>query len=106
MEMMAVIKALECIIDAPQLFRKQFTYNIVSDSAYIVNCFNDKWYERWWTENYLFVKNEDLWKIMFKLAFNFNRGIKFNFVKVKGHSGDKYNEIVDKLAHEARIKTE
>ena len=32
------------------------------------------------------------------------KDIKINFIKVKGHSGNKYNDLVDKLAGEALDK--
>lgn len=36
-----------------------------------------------------------------KVISEYRKKIKVNFVKVKGHSGDKYNDIADKLAKKA-----
>ena len=48
------------------------------------------------------------WKRNKELTQNYNKimqenmkKIKIRFLKVKGHSGDKYNDIVDKLAKKA-----
>ena len=32
---------------------------------------------------------------------NISKNVDITFVKVKGHSGDKYNDLADKLAKEA-----
>jgi len=95
-EMTAVIKAL---IFTKNNFKKQ-NINIMSDSAYIVNCINELWYMRWIEMNWDDVKNSDLWKKLIKLYKENNNKVKF--VKVKGHSGVKFNERADLLAGEAR----
>lgn len=72
---------------------------IYSDSAYVVNAINQKWIENWkrngWkTANRTAVKNKPLWEELDAiLSF-----IKVRFIKVEGHSGNKYNEMADKLA--------
>ena len=41
-------------------------------------------------------------KIMFQAYYNnIKEYVDIKFVKVKGHSGDKYNDMADKLAKEA-----
>ena len=76
---------------------------IVSDSAYVVNCFADKWYLAWqrndWrTSTKKPVANRDLWEDLIEIVLR--RGIAFR--KVRGHAGDPMNELVDKLAVSAR----
>ena len=72
---------------------------IVSDSTYVVNCFRDKWYERWQTNGWKNAKKEpvanvDLWKPLIELVLA--RDPKWRWVK--GHSGDPMNDLVDELA--------
>lgn len=99
MEMEAIIKALEFCIKTRF---KKVTINIHSDSAMVVNCFNDKWYFKWEENNYFTVKNSGLWKHMILSYRKLKKSNKVNFVKVKGHSGIEENERVDFLAGEAR----
>ena len=73
--------------------------NIFSDSAYVVNSISKNWLQGWIDKNWVTaqktpVKNKDLWK----KYLDCSNGMSVEFQKVKGHSGEKYNEIVDKLA--------
>jgi ribonuclease HI len=75
---------------------------IVSDSTYVVNCFRDKWWEGWlrrgWTNSAKKpVANRDLWEPLIEIVRS--RNIEFRWVK--GHSGDKMNDVVDQLAVQA-----
>ena len=76
---------------------------IYSDSAYCINIFTN-WIFGWknnnWTrkgkkpiENLNLIKQIDF--IINELR---EKGIKVEFIKVSGHSGNKWNEYVDKLA--------
>jgi len=93
MELTACIKALE------QLKDPNIEVEVYSDSAYLVNCMNQKWYERWqrngW-KNYKKqpVENKDLWLRLLALLGKH----KATFHKVKGHSTSTLNELADKLA--------
>lgn len=76
-----------------------------TDSAYISNCFEQKWYKTWlangWrTANRLKVKNTDLWKAILHEYRNFKMQIVIS--KVKSHAGDTWNEYVDGLANNWR----
>lgn len=94
MEMTAVIKAMQyCLKNY-----KEEVITIVSDSAYIINCFKEKWYVRWMQMDWDDVKNSDYWKEMLGLK----KQLKIRFKKVKGHSGVEFNELADLLAGEAR----
>lgn len=73
---------------------------IVSDSTYVVKCFNDKWWEGWirrgWKNSQREpVANQDIWKPFIELVITRGR---VEFVWVKGHSGDPMNDLVDLLA--------
>ena len=76
---------------------------IFSDSAYIINCYKDKWYKKWqcngWmTSKKLPVLKKELWKKLIPYFENPN----YSFEKVKGHYIDKYNNLADALAVEAK----
>ena len=75
---------------------------LYSDSAYIVNCFRDKWYERWRQNGWKnaqkkAVSNRDLWEALIAQT----RRHDVQWVKVKGHSGHVMNDRVDALARGA-----
>src|SRR3972149_950503 len=66
---------------------------IYSDSAYVVNCFRDKWYERWRENGWRNaqkkpVENRDLWEAL--LAAVERHDVVWH--KVAGHSGHEMNE--------------
>lgn len=91
MEVIAVILALYCIKNPID------KCVIISDSMYTLGC-SWKYKDLQWKRN----KNKKLW-IEFDKAYN--RANKYckniEFVHVKGHDGDKYNELADTLAVEA-----
>jgi len=73
-----------------------------SDSAYVVNCFRDRWWERWERNGWLgadkkAVTNRDLWQRL----LDETRRRDVTWVKVAGHAGDVLNERVDRLARAA-----
>ena len=101
MEITAAIKALEGCI---QLAQKGDTVEIYSDSAYLVDCFNDNWIGNWMKNGWLTiqntpVKNREYWQKIYNLLNILKlQDIEVKFVKVLGHSGNYDNEFVDKLA--------
>lgn len=95
MELTAVIKALE-------LLKEPCCVKVHSDSAYIVNCFKQKWYEKWQKNGWLTsgnkpVENKDLWQRLLKLVGKHD----VEFIKVKGHSNIELNNRCDELARAA-----
>ncbi len=94
MEMMAVIAGLE-------LLKEPCNVTIYSDSQYVVKAFMEGWIVNWQKKNWMRgkdpVKNVDLWKRMLRAM----EGHDAKFVWVKGHAGNKYNEICDSLATSA-----
>jgi len=76
-----------------------------SDSAYLVNCFRDRWWERWERQGWRNaqkqpVANRDLWERLLAEA----RRHDVVWVKVAGHSGEPLTERVDRLAREAIVR--
>jgi ribonuclease HI len=95
MEINAVLEAVRA--------HRQGHLHIVSDSTYVVNCFRDRWWEGWlrrgWTNSAKKpVANRDLWEPLIE-AYRSRGNVSFSWVK--GHSGDRMNDLVDMLAVEA-----
>ena len=72
---------------------------VYSDSSYCVNIFND-WIFTWKKNNWLkgdnqIPKNLDLIKTYYDW---YEKGYRINLKKIKGHQGNKYNELADALA--------
>lgn len=108
MELTAIVKGLKHVFDGSSL--KNTEVEVLSDSAYCVNSVNQGWVffwekNKWKTKSGEEVKNKELWKELVEILSK-NKNIKFE--KVKGHSGNKFNEIVDKEAKDAikRLKQE
>ena len=100
MELTAAIKACE------ELEKMDSTANvdIYSDSAYLTNCFLQSWWEKWQNNGWRNSKkepvaNQDLWE---KLIPFFMKKPQYNFIKVRGHAGNLWNEEVDKMAVRAK----
>jgi len=92
MEMTAVIKALEKMKESCKI-------TIYSDSAYVVNAFLNDWITGWKMNNWRNaskdeVKNKALWQKLLNLM----QGHDVEWVKVKGHADNEYNNRCDKLA--------
>ncbi len=90
MEIRAVLEALRSLPG-------QLT--IVSDSTYVLNCFRDKWWVKWenngWKNSQKQpVANRDLWEPLIELV----KARKPSWRWVKGHSGNRLNDLVDQLA--------
>lgn len=99
-EMTAILKGLNCFMEI--YYEEGDTVTVYSDSAYIINCYNQKWINNWkkngWkTANKTPVKNRELWE---ELDFYFNKDF-IDFIKVKGHAGIEGNEKVDTMAKDA-----
>ena len=80
---------------------------IVSDSTYVIHCFRDRWWVKWQANGWKNsqrqpVKNVDIWEPLIALVQE--RQPKWRWVK--GHSGDKMNDLVDALAVKAAANDE
>lgn len=96
MELTAVLMGLR------QLTRA-CTVHVVSDSAYVVNCFRDRWYEKWEQNGWVNAKrrpveNQDLWRELLEEVAKHE----VTFEHVRGHAGHEYNERCDVLAVAAK----
>ena len=106
MELMAVIEAYKKIAKA----KLNNEFEIFSDSAYVVNAVNNNWIYIWQRNNWKTtkgddVKNKDLWIEFYKIKNEVcSKGICVTMTKIKGHAGNTFNEMVDKLAKEESMK--
>ena len=92
MELMAVIVGLEKTAENAKV-------KVYSDSAYVVNAFNQNWLTNWkrngWrTAGGSEVLNSDLWKELSTIV----TAREVEFIKVKGHSDNILNNRCDQLA--------
>lgn len=77
---------------------------VISDSKYVVDCFNREWYVNWRKNGWISSKktpvaNRDLWEPFVEEVLA--RPGQVTFEWVKGHSGHPMNDIVDELARGA-----
>ena len=98
MELTAVINGLKRALKT-----ECKTIHIYSDSAYAVNAINDKWLKKWIERNWKTakgdtVKNKDLWLLLYEILKNEKNNKKINFIKVKGHADNIFNNEADKYA--------
>jgi ribonuclease HI len=96
------IMELSAVIQALSMLKEPCSVKLHSDSAYVVNAINQKWINNWqrngWkSSNKEPVKNRELWEKLIELI----KYHKVEFIKVKGHSDNPYNNRCDKLANEA-----
>ncbi len=102
MELMAAIEGLEYVLEHAELTGRPVT--MICDSQYVKNGIQS-WIKSWkkngWkTASKEPVKNKDLWLELDEAAGKLN--IEWRWVK--GHAGNKYNEICDQLAVAAAKK--
>ena len=106
MEIHAVLDALRTYADLADDHGAAMPIEIVSDSTYVVNCFRDRWFVKWQRNGWVNsqkkpVANVDLWKPLIELG----DAPHVSFRWVKGHSGDRMNDLVDALAVAAVPRT-
>ncbi len=97
MEITAVLEAARAL-DGPLQIR--------SDSTYVVNCFRQRWWEKWLAKGWVNsqrkpVANRDLWEPLIDLYRA--DPARLDFVWVKGHGEDPMNDVVDRLAVQAAM---
>lgn len=92
MELSAVIEGLKALKEPCEV-------DVFSDSAYVINSFNNGWIDNWqkngWkTADKKDVLNKDLWQELLKLSDVHN----ITWHKVKGHADNELNNRCDELA--------
>ena len=92
MEVTAVIEALKCL-------KVESDVQVYSDSSYTVNAFKQGWIYNWIKKGWRTasgepVKNKELWQELYELT----KKHKVEFIKVKGHSDNEFNNRCDEIA--------
>lgn len=96
------VMEITAVIEGLKLLKESCKVQIYSDSAYVVNAFNQRWLENWIKKNWQNskkepVKNKELWLELYALVKQHD----VQFIKVKGHSDNEFNNRCDELARNA-----
>ena len=96
------VMELTAVIEGLKLLKFPCKVKLYSDSAYVVNAFNEKWIYGWLKNGWRNaskepVKNKELWQELYDLT----KVHEVEFIKVKGHSDNEYNNKCDELARNA-----
>ena len=96
------VMELTAVIEGLKLLKFPCNVHLYSDSAYVVNAFNQNWIKNWVKNNWKTsdkkdVKNKELWQELLSLT----KTHKVTFYKVKGHADNEFNNRCDELARMA-----
>ena len=96
------IMELTAVVEALKTLKFPCKVDLYSDSSYVINAFEKKWIFGWMKNNWKTsskepVKNKEIWQELYDLT----KVHKVNFIKVKGHSDNIWNNRCDELAREA-----
>jgi ribonuclease HI len=103
MEIRAVLEGLNAL-------KRPCAVTVFSDSAYVINCMNDRWFDKWRKNGWVGaskkpVVNRELWEQLLEAVES--RGHTVSFEKVQGHANllgrlsseaERYNQRCDELA--------
>ena len=82
------VMELTAVIEGLKLLKFPCNVHLYSDSAYVVNAFNQNWIKNWVKNNW---KTSDKKEVTHKVTFH----------KVKGHADNEFNNRCDELARMA-----
>lgn len=93
------IMEITAVIEGLKMLKRECEVEVYSDSAYVVNAFNNGWIFNWIKNNWRTsskeaVKNKELWQEL----YNLTKKHKVMFIKVKGHSDNEFNNRCDTMA--------
>ena len=102
MELYSCYKGLDKLLTEITL-KEEDKIEVYTDSAYLHNCYSQKWYLSWLKNNWLNSKKQPVAnKSIWQLIIPFFENDKVDFFKVKGHNNNYWNEYVDSLAVAAK----
>ena len=93
---------LQAAIEALRILKEPCKVDLYTDSAYLCRAFTDGWLTNWQRNGWLNskkqpVENKDLWQVLLTLT----QTHQVNWIKVKGHSDNEWNNRCDALARAA-----
>ena len=96
------VMELTAALEALKLLKFPCEVELYSDSAYLVNGFNQGWIYGWQKSSWKNsskepVKNKEIWEEIYKMT----QKHKVKFIKVKGHSDNEFNNRCDEMARNA-----
>ncbi|MBR1987583.1 MAG: ribonuclease HI [Clostridia bacterium] len=92
MELTAAISALDKLKEPCEV-------ELYSDSAYLINAFNEDWITKWQMNGFRNAKKKPVENIeLWQKLIEFNNIHKIKWIKVKGHADNEYNNRCDQLA--------
>ena len=96
------IMELTAVIEGLKLLKYPCEVDLYSDSSYVVNAFLQGWIYNWIKKGWKTaggdsVKNKEIWQELYELT----KIHKVNFIKVKGHADNEFNNRCDELARNA-----
>jgi len=96
-EIRAIVKALSKCEAGDEVI-------IYSDSQYCVNTLAKGWIYKWEQQGFINTMNADLWKEFFVRFKMLHRKVRLEWIR--GHNGNEFNEIADRLACKGGKKEE
>ena len=92
MELTAAIMALDKLKEPCEV-------ELYSDSAYLINAFNQDWVGNWKKNGFRNSKKKEIENIeLWKRLINLNDYHEIKWIKVKGHADNEFNNRCDELA--------
>lgn len=93
---------LRAAVEALKYLKEPCRVKLYSDSAYLVNAFQQGWLDKWQKNGWKTVKkgpveNQDLWRELLKMC----QRHEVEWIKVQGHSNNEDNNRCDYLARQA-----
>lgn len=93
---------IQAVAEGLRALKEPCSVVVYSDSAYVINCFKQRWYLNWQKNGWHNskgdpVQNRDLWEMLLEQT----KRHRVRFEKVRGHAGVDYNERCDLLARSA-----
>lgn len=90
---------ITAVLEALYQLKEKCKVELYSDSAYVINAFQQDWISKWQARNWKNAKgepvvNREMWEKLIEL----NQYHKITWIKVKGHSDNEFNNRCDELA--------